>query len=220
MLLSTAETQHERSPGIISMAENNLILSGSVKILFAWLWRASLCRSVSWQAGDVRAKGCRWNHNNRCWNISLGMNWNMPRLPFSTDVTYFSFESGAQRGPLFLWMCKQCGKSCQCQKRTLWNLYWPPVGLQNTPPPLFSFTASSLHTFIQEASCTYLLQPLWTLSYSAGRFVQGYRCGRCKIEQRLCQALHFIFTGPLLQSLGCDWSLAALIQGPQHNLAY
>lgn len=56
MLLSTAETQHERSPGIISMAENNLILSESVEILFAWLWRASLCRSVSWQAGRRACK--------------------------------------------------------------------------------------------------------------------------------------------------------------------
>lgn len=195
-ICSWARLRHnmKRSPGIISMAENNLILSESVKILFAWLWRASLCRSVSWQAGDVRAKGCRWNHNNRCWNISLGMNWNMPRLPFSTDVTYFSFGSGAQRGPLFLWMCKQCGKSCQCQKRTLWNLYWPAVGLAYLPF-FFFFTASSLHTLNQEPSWTYLLQPLWTLSNSAGRFVQGYQCGCCKIEQRLCQtlylALHF-----------------------------
>lgn len=58
MRLSGAETQHERLPGIISMAKNNLILSGSVEILFAWLWRVSLCLSVLWQAGDVRA-GCR-----------------------------------------------------------------------------------------------------------------------------------------------------------------
>lgn len=47
---SRAETQHECLPGILSMAKNNLILSGSVKILFAWLWCASLCLSVLWQA--------------------------------------------------------------------------------------------------------------------------------------------------------------------------
>jgi len=61
---SRAETQHERSAGIISMAKNNLILSGSVKILFAWLWRVSLCLCVLWQAGDVSAGCCR-DHNNR-----------------------------------------------------------------------------------------------------------------------------------------------------------
>lgn len=60
---SGAETQHACLPGIISMAKNNLILSESVKILFAWLWRVSLCLSVLWQAGDVHA-GCCWNHSN------------------------------------------------------------------------------------------------------------------------------------------------------------
>lgn len=48
--VSRAETLHDRFPGIISMAKNNLILSGSVKILFAWLCRVSLCLRVLWQA--------------------------------------------------------------------------------------------------------------------------------------------------------------------------
>lgn len=68
---SSAETQHECLPGILSMAKNNLILSGSVKILFAWLWCASLCLSVLWQAGDMCA-GCRWNQNNHAETLHWG----------------------------------------------------------------------------------------------------------------------------------------------------
>lgn len=51
--LRGAETQHERSPGIFSMAGNNLILSASVEILFAWLRRVFVPECL--MAGGRRA---------------------------------------------------------------------------------------------------------------------------------------------------------------------
>lgn len=58
MSLSRAETQHERLPGIMSMAKNNLILSGSVKNPVSMAAACVFVLTVSWQAGDVRL-GCR-----------------------------------------------------------------------------------------------------------------------------------------------------------------
>lgn len=54
---SWAAVSRCRGRAIISTAgwknqsKNNLILSGSVKILFAWLRRVYLCHHISWQAG-------------------------------------------------------------------------------------------------------------------------------------------------------------------------
>lgn len=149
------------------MAKNNLI--------FVWECKNPVCMAAPrvfvpacLMAGEETCeRGCRRNHNNRAGTFHWEWIETFHNLPFYADVTYFSFGSCTQRRPLFLFFFivffKRCGKCCKCQNCTFGNL-----DLKRVDGSHLLVYSNVLHVLIQEQSWTYLLQPLRTLSNSAG----------------------------------------------------
>lgn len=132
------------------MAKNNLILSGSVKILFAWLCRVSLCLRVLWQARRRASEAVAETITIVLEHFTGNELKRFHNLPFYADVTYFSFGSCTQRRPLFLFFIvffKRCGKCCKCQNCTFGNL-----DLKWVDGSHLLVYSNVLHVLIQEQS--------------------------------------------------------------------